>query len=72
VGSVTAEVRITDEVMPGVVCLPHGWSEGIPTGRRIVDATPGPDCNDLIDAREIEPLAGMADLNGYPVDVRPA
>ena len=29
----------------------------------------GPNCNELIDHREVEPLAGMAFLNGFPVAV---
>ena len=37
-GAVTAEVEVTDEVMPGVVSLPHGWGHdadrGAADGRR--------------------------------------
>ena len=32
-GTVQAEVEITDEVMPGVVSLPHGWGHAWPTRR---------------------------------------
>ena len=70
VGTVDVEVRVTDEVMPGVVSLPHGWSDGVETHRRVVaELGRGPNCNELIDHREIEPLAGMAFLNGFPVAV---
>jgi len=70
VGAVEAEVRISDEVMPGVVSLPHGWSDGVESHRRVVaELGRGPNCNALIDQRAIEPLAGMAWLNGYPVTV---
>jgi anaerobic selenocysteine-containing dehydrogenase len=70
VGAVEAEVRISDEVMPGVVSLPHGWSDGVEPHRRVVaELGRGPNCNALIDHRAIEPLAGMAWLNGYPVTV---
>ena len=70
VGAVDAEVRITDEIMPGIVSLPHGWSDGVETHRRVVaELGRGPNCNELIDHREIEPLAGMAWLNGFPVAV---
>ena len=39
VGEVTAPVSVTDEVMPGVVSLPHGYGHGregvrLPRGRR--------------------------------------
>ncbi len=70
VGAVEAEVRLSDELMPGVVSLPHGWSDGIETHRRVVaELGRGPNCNDLIDQHAIEPLAGMAWLNGFPVSV---
>ena len=71
VGMLEVDVRVTDEVMPGVVSLPHGWSE-LATERRVADAAPGPNCNALIDHRAIEPLAGMALLNGFPVAVEAA
>ena len=35
VGAVDAEVRVSDELMPGVVSLPHGWSDGVETHRRV-------------------------------------
>ena len=70
VGAVEAEVRVSDELMPGVVSLPHGWSDGVETHRRVVaELGRGPNCNDLVDQRVIEPLAGMAWLNGFPVAV---
>jgi anaerobic selenocysteine-containing dehydrogenase len=70
VGAVDAEAKVTDELMPGVVSLPHGWTDGVETHRRVVaELGRGPNCNDLIDHREIEPLAGMAWLNGFPVAV---
>jgi anaerobic selenocysteine-containing dehydrogenase len=71
VGALTVEVRVTDEVMPGVVSLPHGWGHTYGTERRVAERDPGPNCNALIDERVIEPLAGMAFLNGFPVAVEP-
>jgi formate dehydrogenase len=72
VGRVAVEVRVTDEVMPGVVSLPHGWGHTGNGTRRIATRDPGPNCNALIDQRVIEPLAGMAFLNGFPVAVERA
>jgi anaerobic selenocysteine-containing dehydrogenase len=70
VGTVESEVRVSDELMPGVVSLPHGWSDGVETHRRVVaELGRGPNANELIDQRAIEPLAGMAWLNGFPVVV---
>jgi len=69
VAAIDVDVRVTDEVMPGVVSLPHGWGHTYETNRQIVRTDPGPNCNALIDHRVIEPLAGMAFLNGFPVAV---
>jgi hypothetical protein len=55
------------------VSLPHGWSDGVETHRRVVaELGRGPNTNELIDQRVIEPLAGMAWLNGFPVTVEKA
>ncbi len=57
-GELTAPVTITDEVMPGVVSLPHGF------GAR--------NANALTDHHAIEPIIGTAILNGLRVTVEPA
>jgi anaerobic selenocysteine-containing dehydrogenase len=72
VAALEVDVRVTDEVMPGVVSLPHGWGHSYETGRQVAGQDPGPNCNALIDQRAIEPLAGMAFLNGFPVAVEAA
>ncbi len=70
-GSVEVPVRVTDEVMPGVVALPHGW--GHRGGWRVANAAGGVNVNQLMSARpeDLEPLAGMAFLTGVPVRVEP-
>jgi hypothetical protein len=40
-----------------------------PHRRVVAELGRGPNCNDLVDQRAIEPLAGMAWLNGFPVTV---
>jgi anaerobic selenocysteine-containing dehydrogenase len=72
VAAVGTEVRVTDEVMPGVVSLPHGWGHRAETNRTIATRDPGADYNALVDRRAIEPLAGMSWLNGVPVAVERA
>jgi anaerobic selenocysteine-containing dehydrogenase len=71
-GAVDVEVRVTDEIMPGVVSLPHGWGHTHPTNRSVAARDPGPNANTLVDPRAMEPLAGMAFLNGFPVAVEPS
>jgi formate dehydrogenase len=69
VGAIEVAVRLSDEVMPGVVSLPHGWGHRAAGNRHVGARTPGADYNALIDPRAIEPLAGMAFLNGFPVSL---
>lgn len=73
VSSLQVEVRATDEVMPGVVSLPHGYGHRRPGVRlsRAVEV-PGVTMNDLTDPARVEGVSGNAVLNGVPVVVTPA
>jgi len=73
VGSIRVPVSVTDEVSPGVVCLPHGWGHGRDgASLRVAGAHAGVSFNDLADERRVDPLCGNADFNGVPVTVDPA
>jgi len=70
VGKVTTTVIATDEVMPGVVSLPHGWGHkrnGVKM--RIAQEQDGVNCNELTDDKLIDKACGNAALNGVPVTV---
>jgi len=73
VSSLQVEVRSSDEVMPGVVSLPHGYGHRRP-GVRLANAVevPGVTMNDLTDPARVEGVSGNAVLNGIPVVVTPA
>lgn len=69
VGSVEVEVAATDDLMPGVVSLPHGYGharEGVLMDRS--REVPGVSVNDLTDP-ELLDVSGNAALNGVPVAV---
>jgi anaerobic selenocysteine-containing dehydrogenase len=70
-GSVTVPVKVTDEMTPGAVALPHGW--GHKGGWQLANEYPGANVNLLASSEpeDLEPLAGMAFLNGIPVRVTP-
>ncbi|MBI5311322.1 MAG: molybdopterin oxidoreductase family protein, partial [Actinobacteria bacterium] len=69
-GSVTANVEVTDRVMPGVVSIPHGWGHDAPGVRlSVAGGKPGVNSNILADETQIDPLSGNAVLNGIPVTV---
>ena len=73
VGRVTVAAQVTDDVMPGVVSLPHGFGHDRPGIRlRVASARPGVSLNDLTDPRRIDPLSGNAALTGVPVTVAAA
>ena len=69
VGSVRVEVAATDDMMPGVVSLPHGYGHQV-DGTRLRNATKvaGASINDLTDPSLLD-LSGNAALNGVPVTV---
>lgn len=70
VGSVEVEVATSDEMMPGVVSLPHGWGHGCHgVQMEIASRQPGVSANDLTDERFLDALSGNAALNGVPVQV---
>ncbi len=71
-GAVTAEVEVTDAVMPGVVSLPHGWGHDAAGARLTVAAAhAGTNSNLLADESLIDAVSGNAVLNGIPVALAP-
>ena len=54
-GSLDIAAEVTDDLMPGVVSIPHGWARA--------------NSNVLADEDLLEPLTGTAILNGIPVTV---
>ena len=71
-GSVVTPVEITDDMMPGVVSLPHGWGHDFEGARlSVASARPGVNSNRL-STGEMDPVSGNAVLNGIPVEVIPA
>jgi anaerobic selenocysteine-containing dehydrogenase len=70
VGAVEVEVAASDEMMPGVVSLPHGWGHGRQgVQMEIASRQPGVSANDLTDERFIDAVSGNAALNGVVVQV---
>jgi anaerobic selenocysteine-containing dehydrogenase len=74
VGEVVAPVAVTDEMMPGVVSLPHGFGHDAPGAKLAVAAemAAGVNVNVLNDETRLDVLSGNAVLNGTPVEVAPA
>jgi len=71
-GAVEVAVQVSDEMMPGVVSLPHGWGHDKPDTRlEIARAHAGVNSNLLAPGRLTDPVSNNAVVNGIPVDVRP-
>jgi anaerobic selenocysteine-containing dehydrogenase len=73
VGSVSVEVQATEDVMRGVVSLPHGYGhrrQGVRLGRAA--DLPGVSINDLTDPASLDEASGNAVLNGVPVTIAAA
>ncbi len=73
VGDVQVPLAVTDAVMPGVVCLPHGFGqnrEGVKL--RVAAAQIGASVNDVIDHRRTDAISGTSALSGQPVTVTTA
>ncbi len=71
-GSLLVRVRETEDVMPGVVSLPHGFGHAQARETLSVAGTlAGENVNALTDEERVEPLLGTSALNGVPVRVEP-
>jgi hypothetical protein len=63
---------VTEEIMPGVVSLPHGWGHHADgTAQSVAAAHPGTNSNALADEHLIDAVSGNAVLNGIPVTLAP-
>jgi anaerobic selenocysteine-containing dehydrogenase len=72
-GEIEAPVEVTDELMPGVVSIPHGWGHNVGGSRlSVASGDAGVSANDITDEQVVDPLSGNAVLNAVPVEVRPA
>jgi anaerobic selenocysteine-containing dehydrogenase len=71
-GAVLVVVEPTEDIMVGVVSLPHGWGHDLEgSALSVAAARPGVNSNRL-STGEMDPMSGNAVLNGIPVEVVPA
>ena len=71
VGKVTIPVKLTEDLMPGVVAFPHGWGHKKAQGLNIARKHPGINAN-LLTADGLagcEFLSGMTHMTGIIVEV---
>jgi anaerobic selenocysteine-containing dehydrogenase len=71
VGAVHVDAVVSDEMMPGVVSLPHGWGHDRDGAQLDVAASrPGASINDLTAAHTIDPVSGCSSF-AIDVEVEP-
>jgi anaerobic selenocysteine-containing dehydrogenase len=71
VGTVRVPVEVTDEMMEGVVSLPHGWGHDRPgVEMRVAQSHAGASVNDVTDEEMLDRLSGNAAFSGLVVTVR--
>ncbi len=69
-GSVRVPAEVSDEIMTGVVSLPHGWGhDRAGTRLGVASASPGASVNDVTSEELYDPLSGNAALSGLVVAV---
>ena len=69
-GEVEATAEVSDELVRGVVSLPHGFGHGRPgTRTQVADQRPGPNANALIPGTAVDVPSGNAAVNGVPVEI---
>ncbi|HET6303398.1 MAG TPA: molybdopterin-dependent oxidoreductase [Myxococcota bacterium] len=63
-------VRVTEEIAPGVVSLPHGWGHAASAAwQRVAGHHAGVSVNDWTDDAQVEGVVGQSILNGVPVQL---
>ena len=70
VGTIELQAELTDEVMQGVVSIPHGWGHVYgETRQRVANEHAGVSCNDITDEQWLDEPSGNAAVNGVPVQL---
>jgi anaerobic selenocysteine-containing dehydrogenase len=73
VGSVVVPIEISEEMMPGVVSVPHGWGhDRVGIQLEVAQQHAGESINDVTDNLRIDSLCGTAAFNGTWVSVEAA
>jgi anaerobic selenocysteine-containing dehydrogenase len=71
-GELVAPVEVTEEIMPGVVSIPHGWGHDVDGVRMSVASEHAGVNSNLLSPVEVDVPSGNAVLNGIEVEVSAA
>jgi anaerobic selenocysteine-containing dehydrogenase len=71
-GELEVPVEVSDEMMQGVVSIPHGWGHDVEGVKMATAAAhPGVNSNLLADERGVDVPSGNAVLSGIPISIEP-
>ena len=72
-GAIVLPATLSNEMMAGTVAVPQGWGHQQADGLRVASRTGGANSNILVPdgPGQIEPISGMAWMNGLPVTLHP-
>ena len=72
VGKIQLPIEVSEEMMPGVVSIPHGWGHNRPgVQMKTAQKHHGASINDLTDEQVLDELTGNAAFSGVPVWLTP-
>ncbi|MCZ6618293.1 MAG: molybdopterin-dependent oxidoreductase, partial [Gammaproteobacteria bacterium] len=71
-GRIVTDVKLTTDLIEGVVAMTHGWGHRKSPGMRVAHGKPGVNCNTLLPSGpgSYEPLSNQAHMTGISVEVR--
>jgi anaerobic selenocysteine-containing dehydrogenase len=73
VGKIVLPVEVSEDIMRGVVSIPHGWGHDREGSRlTVAQESAGASINDLTDESLIDAICGTAAFNGTPITVEAA
>ncbi|MDF3818388.1 molybdopterin-dependent oxidoreductase [Leptospira sp. 96542] len=71
VGKIQIQAEVTEELMPGVVSIPHGFGHGRSgTKQKVASEFAGVSINDLTDDQTVDEFSGNAAFSGTKVSIR--
>ena len=73
-GHISLPVTLTDDIVAGTIAIPHGWGHKGTGGWQLANRAGGANVNRLMssDPDDVEALAGLSWLTGFPVQVEAA
>jgi anaerobic selenocysteine-containing dehydrogenase len=73
-GAIALELKLADDLRPGVVAITHGWGNAATPGMRVAQQTAGENPNRLLPTgpESFDPLSNQAHMTGVPVEVSAA